>query len=163
VNFELLCSGTNFGTPGINRLEEEMGEPYVEGVAIHGGPESCVVVCEGGGEALTGYVQAALSSHEMCTPECLRCRNGGRQHRRRRYSEVPSGPAWSKNQGMHGAFMCENQEIPRLPVRVTSGRAPISPFERLAQADELAQPSHQSAVSNDRSVREYSSRDPSLI
>ncbi len=27
---------------------------YVEGVAIHDGPESCVVVREGGGEALTG-------------------------------------------------------------------------------------------------------------
>jgi hypothetical protein len=30
-----------------------MEEPYVEGVAIHDGPESCVVVREGGGEALT--------------------------------------------------------------------------------------------------------------
>ena len=32
-------------------MEEEMEELYVEGVATHGGPESCVVVCEGGGEA----------------------------------------------------------------------------------------------------------------
>src|SRR6476660_6320554 len=31
-----------------------MEELYVEGVATQGGPESCVVVCEGGGEALTG-------------------------------------------------------------------------------------------------------------
>ena len=31
-----------------------MEELYVEGVATHGGPESCVVACEGGGEALTG-------------------------------------------------------------------------------------------------------------
>ena len=31
-----------------------MEELYVEGVATHGGPESCVVVREGGGEALTG-------------------------------------------------------------------------------------------------------------
>ena len=35
-------------------MEEEMEELYVEGVATHGGPESCVVACEGGGEALTG-------------------------------------------------------------------------------------------------------------
>src|SRR6478736_1340459 len=35
-------------------MEEEMEELYVEGVATHGGPESCVVVREGGGEALTG-------------------------------------------------------------------------------------------------------------
>jgi hypothetical protein len=31
-----------------------MEELYVEGVATYGRPESCVVVCEGGGEALTG-------------------------------------------------------------------------------------------------------------
>ena len=30
-----------------------MEELYVEGVATLGGPESCVVVCEGGGEGLT--------------------------------------------------------------------------------------------------------------
>src|SRR5664279_2601058 len=35
-------------------MEEEMEELYGEGVATHGGPESCVVVCEGGGEALPG-------------------------------------------------------------------------------------------------------------
>ena len=31
-----------------------MRELYVEGVAIHDDPESCAVVREGGGEALTG-------------------------------------------------------------------------------------------------------------
>ena len=31
-----------------------MEELYTEGVATHGGPESCVGVREGGGEALTG-------------------------------------------------------------------------------------------------------------
>jgi len=31
-----------------------MKEPYIEGVATHDGPESCAVVCEGGGEAWTG-------------------------------------------------------------------------------------------------------------
>jgi hypothetical protein len=29
-------------------MEEEMEEHYVEGVATHDGPESCVVVCEDG-------------------------------------------------------------------------------------------------------------------
>jgi hypothetical protein len=38
---------------------------YIEGVAIHGGPESCVGVREGGGEALTGVVQAGLWSREI--------------------------------------------------------------------------------------------------
>jgi hypothetical protein len=31
-----------------------MKEPYIEGVAIHGGPESCVGFREGASEALTG-------------------------------------------------------------------------------------------------------------
>jgi hypothetical protein len=38
---------------------------YIEGVAIHGGPESCVVVREGVGEALTGGVWAGQLSREM--------------------------------------------------------------------------------------------------
>ena len=39
---------------------------YIEGVAIHGGPESCGRVREGTVEALTGGVQAGLLSREMC-------------------------------------------------------------------------------------------------
>ncbi len=35
-------------------MKSGMKESDIEGVAIHDGPESCVVVCEGGGEALTG-------------------------------------------------------------------------------------------------------------
>jgi hypothetical protein len=35
-------------------MEEEMEELYVEGLATHGGPESCVDVPRGCGEALTG-------------------------------------------------------------------------------------------------------------
>jgi len=35
-------------------MEKEMRELYIEGVAIHDGPESCVGVREGNGEALTG-------------------------------------------------------------------------------------------------------------
>jgi hypothetical protein len=31
-----------------------MKEPYTEGIAHHGDPESCVAICEDGGEALTG-------------------------------------------------------------------------------------------------------------
>ena len=35
-------------------MKKEMRELYVEGVATHDGPESCVGVCKGDGEALTG-------------------------------------------------------------------------------------------------------------
>ena len=41
-----------------------MRELYIEGVAIHGGPESCVGVREGVGEALAGVVRAGLLSRE---------------------------------------------------------------------------------------------------
>jgi hypothetical protein len=40
-------------------MENEMRELYIEGVAIHGGPEPCAGVREGAGEALDkGYVRA---------------------------------------------------------------------------------------------------------
>ena len=35
-------------------MEKEMRELYIEGLASHDGPVSCVGVCEGDGEALTG-------------------------------------------------------------------------------------------------------------
>ena len=37
--------------------------------------------------------------------------------------ESPGDPARSENQGMHGISMRENREVPRLPVRVMTGRA----------------------------------------
>src|SRR6476659_1553576 len=60
-------------------MEEEMEELYVAGVATHGGPESCVVVREGGGEALTGAragraleprnVQSGVRAHAVAKAE----------------------------------------------------------------------------------------------
>jgi hypothetical protein len=41
-----------------------MKELYTGGVAIHGGPESCVGVREDAGEALAGVVRAGLLSRE---------------------------------------------------------------------------------------------------
>ena len=46
-------------------IEEWMKEPYVEGVATHDGPESCVVVRKGGGEALTGVRAGEVLSREI--------------------------------------------------------------------------------------------------
>jgi hypothetical protein len=45
-----------------------MKESYGEGLATHIGPESCVVTRESAGEALTGEVQAGLSSRENGFP-----------------------------------------------------------------------------------------------
>ena len=52
-----------------------MEEPYTEGVASHGGPESCVGRREAAGEALTGvqgYAQAGYGATKD-TPGCQRC------------------------------------------------------------------------------------------
>jgi hypothetical protein len=53
-----------------------MRELYTEGVAIHGGPESCVGAREGVGEALIGYAQAGLWSREISDPGCRRRTTG---------------------------------------------------------------------------------------
>ena len=53
------------GSAGINRSGERNERVNIEGVASHDGPEPCVVVREGGGEASVGYVQAGLLSLEI--------------------------------------------------------------------------------------------------
>jgi hypothetical protein len=42
-----------------------MEEPYTEGLASHGGPESCVGRRKAGGEALTGVRTGWVWSHEI--------------------------------------------------------------------------------------------------
>ena len=101
-----------------------MKELYIEGVAIHGGPESCVGAREGAGEALTG-VRAGWAieprNHHLRGADAVS--RGGRPHRRQRYRELPADPARSKNLCMHGISLRENREVPRSPVRVMVGRA----------------------------------------
>ena len=78
---------------------------YIEGVAIHGGPESCVGVREGVGEALTGVVQAGLLSREITTLGCRR-----RCTRRKAMSSSALCASWRGtlrgrgNLGMHGVL-----------------------------------------------------------
>jgi hypothetical protein len=94
-------------------------EPDIEGVAIHGGPESCVGVREGVGEALTGGSAGwAIEPRNPQSRGADVVAKGGRQHRRQRYRELSSDPARSVNLGMRGSFMGENGEIPWLAVPV---------------------------------------------
>jgi hypothetical protein len=105
-------------------MEEEMEELYAEGVATHGDPESCVVVREGGGEALTG-----ARAGRAIEPRNYRVRGAdavyesGRQHRQWRYRELLVGPARSETLCMYGTSMRENREVPRSPVRLITGWA----------------------------------------
>ena len=64
-------------------MEKERKELYIEGVAIHDGPESCVGVREGAGEALTGVrVGGAIEPRNQTVRGADAVQLGGRQHRR---------------------------------------------------------------------------------
>ena len=101
-----------------------MRELYIEGLAIHGGPESCVGVREGAGEALTGVRAGwAIEPRNQWVRGADAVRMGGRQHRWRRSRELLVDPARSENLCMYGISMRENREILRSPVRLMTGRA----------------------------------------
>ncbi len=110
-----------------------MGELYIEGLAIHDDPESCVGVREGVGEALIG-----ARAGRAIEPRNKRVRGAdtvvvcGRQYRWRRYRESSGDPARSKNQGMYGIFMRENREVPRLPIPLIMGRVAQGTLRRYA-------------------------------
>jgi len=63
-----------------------MKESYVEGLAAHDGPESCVGVREGVGEALTGVRAGRVLSRESDFPP------GCRRRRRRRKATSGASP-----------------------------------------------------------------------
>src|SRR5215217_1472997 len=99
-----------------------MKEPYVEGAAIHDGPESCGVTREGGGEALTGALASWVWSREM-----LKLRGAdaveksGRPHGAHRHGEVRAGPARSEAPGVSGNHRRGNREISGPPGGRASG------------------------------------------
>jgi hypothetical protein len=70
-----------------------MRELYIEGLATHDDPESCVGVCEGVGEALTGARAGwAIEPRNQGDRGADAVKQGGRQHRWRRYARVARGP-----------------------------------------------------------------------
>ena len=104
-----------------------MNELHIEGVATHGGPESCVDAREGVGEALTGVRVGEVVSREIIPSGGRRGSGPGRQHgsvRHREHRPVPRGPrplACTINS------LRENREIPltargRWWLRAASGR-----------------------------------------
>ena len=110
-----------------------MREPYIEGVATHDGPESCVDVREGGGEALTG-VRAGQAmeprNQDSGVPTPLSRPEGNIAGGDMR---EPSGdPARSENQGMYGISMRENREIPPLTRPVDHRRVAQGTLRRYA-------------------------------
>ena len=98
-----------------------MKESYVEGVASYGGPESCVHIREGVGEALTGVRAGRVLSRVIHAPRReLRVVRGAeavgisrRPHRRCRIGEAAPDPARSETPRTRGNISHGNREIPR--------------------------------------------------
>jgi RNA-directed DNA polymerase len=93
-----------------------MKESYAEGLATHGGPESCVAVREGRSEALTGVSTGWVLSRER---KYLRGADAvgksGRPHPVRRYRETLRDLARSETPCTYGNTSRENREIPCPP------------------------------------------------
>ena len=91
-----------------------MRESNIEGLAVHDGPEPCVVVREGGGEASVGVrAGRAIEPRNLLVRGADAVLQGGRQHRWRRFREPSAVPAGSENLCMRGISGCENREVPR--------------------------------------------------
>jgi RNA-directed DNA polymerase len=93
-----------------------MKEPHIEGLATHDDPESCAVVREDGGEALTGARTGTVLSREIRhsgAPTSLSEAEGHTDRGRKRKS--PDGPARSETRRTCGSFLRENRESPVSP------------------------------------------------
>src|ERR1700678_733194 len=96
---------------------------YVEGLANHIGPESCVAVRKGCDEALTGERTGWVSSREIHAPPRGGLLRGaeamefsGRQNLVRRSGKTLQDPARSKTPRMYGRTLLGNREIPSASV-----------------------------------------------
>ena len=92
---------------------------YSEGLANRAGPESCVGVRKGAGEALTGVRTGWVLSREIYAPPqggLLRGADaveiGGRRDLQRREGETLRDPARSETPGMYASTLFGNREIP---------------------------------------------------
>ncbi len=106
-----------------------MKVPYGEGVAIHTGPESCVYIRKGIGEALTGGVRAGLLSRERyCKLQGADVvPYSGRHYQPYRYREMRVDPAWSKTPSTYVSSLHGNREVPRLALREVGEVRAVNP------------------------------------
>jgi hypothetical protein len=100
-----------------------MRESYVEGLANHNGPESCVEWRDSLGEALTGVRAGRVLSREInlvrgADPLMM----WGRQQPAVRKGKARWYPARSETPGMHGNNLRENREILQPPKQARLGR-----------------------------------------
>lgn len=92
---------------------------YIEGVAIHSGPESCVGIREGVDEALTGVRAGQPLSRDRVifwAPTRLETWKATRTGAR---LQAPGRPGVVEDPGMCGSSLYGNREISRLASRNT--------------------------------------------
>jgi hypothetical protein len=108
-----------------------MKESYVEGLASHDGPESCVPARKGVREALTGVRAGRVLSREIKhlgrEPEGERGAEAvwqsRRPHRRSRDGEAAADPARSQTPSTSGNTLHGNREIPTAAEAAREGLA----------------------------------------
>ena len=96
-----------------------MKESYVEGLASYGGPESCVHIREGVGEALTGVRAGRVLSREITAPRCKSwafrgaeaVRGSPRPHRCCRIGKAVADPARSETPRTRASTLFGNREV----------------------------------------------------
>lgn len=94
-----------------------MKEPHIEGVATHDDPEPCTGVHEDVGEAWDrGTCGPGIEPRNASFQGADAVVRSGRQHGRRRYREMPIGPARSETPCTYGISLRENREISRPPI-----------------------------------------------
>jgi hypothetical protein len=96
---------------------------YVEGVAIHSGPESCAVIREGGSEALTGVRIGQVLSRERSIYSGADMVSNMEGNTDWRVMRAPGRPGVVEDPGMCGCSLHGNREIlglagKALPVRI---------------------------------------------
>ena len=103
---------------------------YGEGVAIHIGPEPCVGIREGAGEASAGErIGQPLSRENLIIPGADVFDNHGRQHGRSASARAPVRPGVVEDPGMCGSSLHGNREVSGLaggwtpPVRIGKARS----------------------------------------
>ena len=93
-----------------------MKESYIEGLASHGGPESCAGARKDAGEALTGvHMGGVLSRDNNCQQGADVVASSGRQNAYARQGECINSPARSETSSTYGNSVRENREIPCPP------------------------------------------------
>src|ERR1700694_1910552 len=97
-------------------MEMGMREPYIEGVAIYGGPEPCVGRSRGrrrsvGRGRAGGLLSRVITRFGVPTSSTQAEGNIVVSVIR----ELAGDPARSENLGMHESSMRENREVPRSP------------------------------------------------